>query len=262
MKVYANFGETSIQQAIAEGFDGLRVEGEPQALVSAFVDQPLRPLFLLHDVSHAEPLLDALLPMEGRLLEPAIEVFNELEEGRVDEVTYVDGVTQVYEDARARRFHGRIIAGGLMNLSRDSLDFYARVMPELPPDVVIGFHDYPYGNQQGPRRPWPRSGGIDELKQIANGRDIVCTEFGWHTWWEEAGFWIWKRDVRLTDEEVYQKLVTDFRRYAARGDLDVVVAFQWRDGPAGSTDFRDYFGLHAADGAPKRQLDAIRDWRL
>lgn len=268
MRIYSQFGEWAIPQAVREGFDGIRCEGDPVPLVAAFIDQPIRPLFLLHDVADAEPLLDVILPVQDRLLEPAIEVFNELEQGRVTEDIYVTGITAVYHDARSRGFTGRIIADGLANLSRDSLDFYARVLPRLPAHlgrigVTVGFHDYPYGNQQGPRKTWPGTGSpdeaMDELVRLANGRDVANTEFGWHTAEEEDGFFIWTRKVRLTDEEVYEKLVTDLRRYDARGDIAFAVVYQWRDGTGEG--FLDHFGLHAEDGTPKRQLDAVTDWR-
>jgi len=271
MLIFCNFGEWAIEQAAREGFDGIRCDesnGRTAAEnVSLFVHQPMRPIFLLHDVTQSQPLLDALLPVQDHLLDPAIEIFNELEEGKVTEDIYVDGIAAVYHDARSRGFTGRIIAGGLMNLSRDSLDFYAHVLPRLPADrglqgLTVGFHDYPYGTQQGPRKTWPGTGSpdkaIDTLVGLAKGRDIANTEVGWHTADEEDGFFVWKRTVRLTDEQAYDKLVTDLRRYDARGFIVLTVVFQWRDG---GEDFRGQFGLHTADGQPKRQLDAVKDWR-
>lgn len=282
---YANFGEWAIDQAIAEGFDGIRCDdsngrSEPE-LVPLFVDQPIRPLFLLHDAARMQPLLDALLLVQDRLLEPSIELYNELEGGRVTPQIYVEGISAVYHDARARGFQGRIIAGGLANLSRDSLDFYARGLPLLPADrgpegLTIGFHEYPYGVQKGGRKPWPGTGSPDDairqLMTLANGRDVVNTEWGWHTHPEEEGFSIrpdgpdpdslpdvtFPRTVQLTDEEVYDFLKTDLRRYAALG-LPLAVIYQWRDGV--DDNYLSKFGLHTADGFPKRQLDAVKDWR-
>lgn len=270
MLIYSNFGEWAIPQAIGEGFDGIRCDdsngrSEPD-LVPLFVDQQIRPLFLLHDVAKMAPLLDALLPVQDRLLEPSIEIFNELEGGRVTPDIYVNSITQVYHDARSRGFAGRIITGGLMNLSRDSLNFYGRVLPLLPADrgplgLTIGFHEYPYGVQAGGRKGWPGTGSPDEaieaLIGLAAGRAVANTEFGWHTYPEEAGFFIWHHRVQLTDEDVYEFLIRDLRRYEAHG-LPLAAIYQWRDG---DDNYLGRFGLHTAAGEPKRQLAAVRDWR-
>lgn len=271
MRTYINFGEWAIGQALSEGFEGIRCDNsngrsEPE-LVPLFVDQPIRPLFLLHDAAMIHPLLDVLLPVQDRLLEPGIEIYNELEGGRVTPTIYVDGITAIYHDARARGFSGRIVAGGLANLSRESLDFYGRVLPLLPAargaeGLTVGFHDYPYGVQAGGRKTWPGTGSpdeaIQELIRLANGRDVANTEFGWHTFPEEAGVFIWKKTVQLTDEQAYEALVTDLRRYETHGVV-LAVIFQWRDGL--DDNFLSRFGLHTAEGQPKRQLNAVRDWR-
>ena len=271
MRVFCNFGEWAIPQALTEGIEGIRCDdsngqSEPE-LVPWFVDQPIRPLFLLHDVARMAPLLDALLPVQDRLRDPAIEIFNELESGRVTPDIYVKSITQVYHDARSRGFVGRLITGGLANLSQDSLDFYARTLPLLPAErgpagLTVGFHEYPWGVQAGGRKAWPGTGSpdqaIEELFTLANGRDLANTEFGWHTFPEEAGFWLWTHSVQLSDEDVYQFLMADLRRYEALG-LPLAVIFQWRDGV--ENNYLSRFGLHTADDTPKRQLDAVKDWR-
>lgn len=270
MLVYSNFGEWAIPQAIAEDFDGIRCDNsngqaEP-ALANWFIDQPISPLFLLHDVAMMVPLLDALLPVQDRLLLPAIEIFNELEGGRVTPEIYVKSITQVYDDARSRGFTGRIITGGLANLSLDSLNFYARVLPLMPAEtgpmgLTVGFHDYPYGVQSGGRKAWPGTESSDaalqDLLTLTNGRDLANTEFGWHTYPEEQERFIWKHQVQLTDEDVYRFLIQDLQRYEAYG-IVLAAIYQWRDGGEG---YLGRFGLHTADGVPKRQLDAVKDWR-
>lgn len=285
MLIYTNFGMHAIDQAIAEGFDGLRVEGDHSHVVNSFVNKTLRPLILLHDVGQLESLLNVLLPVQDQLLEPAIEIFNELEGGRVTEDIYVNSITQAYKDARSRGFRGRIITGGLANLNRDSLDFYEKVLPKMPPDIgpmglTVGYHEYPYKSQQGQRRAWPRTGGspeaaLQELIVHANGRDIANTETGWHTWWEEIKTFSWRppfyttKKVRLTNEQVEEKYVLDFQRSARQG-VKIFVAYQWQDGYDGpdSDDLPDdkihlaYYGLHTDKNVPKPQLAAIHNWRI
>ena len=105
MLVYANFGEWAQDQALAESFDGIRCDESngqaPDALVATFTDRPLRPLFLAHTLSDGQIYVDHAV--QARLTDPSIELFNELEGGRVTPEIYVRDITALYEYARVRR---------------------------------------------------------------------------------------------------------------------------------------------------------------
>jgi hypothetical protein len=284
MHCFVQFGENDTPEAVSLGLDGLRVEtdGSWDDLLRPLVGVPLGFIFLLHDIAKNEPLLDA---MDRTGFDPSrsfVEPFNELEKGQVTERIYIDGVNAVYRDCKARGFLDRglrIISGGLANLSMGSQGFYRRVVPELEPDVIIGAHSYPHGTQEHREQTyWP---GYDSLEDqldsflaICAGRPAFITEAGWHTAEETQGWQVRPdgpdpdpfpditppRKIRLTDEQVYQYLVADLQLWASRPQILGAVVYQWRDGLTDT--YIDRFGLHTSDGAPKRQLDAVRDWRV
>lgn len=262
MKVYSTFGEDRLDQAVAEWFDGIRLDYP--GLIGPFVGHKIRPLYILHDIADNQALLDAALPALGADGFD-IEVFNENEQGRVTPEIWVEGVNAVYRDCDLRGFEGKIMAHWGSNLSRESLNAYAKVLPQAPASLVVSFHDYPYGVQSGGRKAWPGTGSPDaalaELIDLAKGRDVVCSEFGWHTFPEEKGWWIFKRTVQLTDQDVYDYLIKDLRRYASHG-VKMACIYQWRDGKQPIDNFLGAFGLHTFDSVPKRQLSAVRDWRF
>jgi hypothetical protein len=63
---------------------------------------------------------------------------------------------------------------------------------------------------------------------------------------------------RLSDEDVYTSLCAWFQMFNVQGAA-FACAYQWRDGP--TDDGIDRFGLHTADGTPKRQAAALKDWK-
>lgn len=231
--------------------------------VQEFVGRKVRPIFLLHDVARAEPLLDVALPTLGAGGFD-IEIFNEPPGmDRVNQTEYVQGINAVHHDARARGFTGRIISGALANLGRDNIAWYRACWPQLPADVTLGFHRYSYKTQTDRLRPWPlfssREDEIAKLRTIGDGRDLAVTEFGYHTAEETEGFWIFSKPTRLTDEQCRDYLTLDLRLYAANGVVYAIV-YQARDG---NTD--DYLGrygtLYDQNGSAKPQAMAFAFWR-
>lgn len=262
-----NFGEDRLEQAANEFVEGMRVDAPPERmseLVGTFLPEPkVRPLFLVHAFAHAEKVMDSA---QG-VIDYDMELLNEVPE--MDDTTpegYVDGVRAVARDAAIRGFKGRLIAGAPGSNAGTAIKWYSRIIDgqrladALPVSVALAFHWYPRGTQDSRTRPWPPSKSIREslatLKNLAGPRDLICTEWGYHTIRETKwGFW----STQLTDEQVYEYLMADLRLFDSYG-VAGAYAYQWRDGPGGQ-DVTE-FGLHEADGATaKRQMAALKDWR-
>jgi len=230
-------------------------------------------LWLLHDPALIPSTVDAHLARLGN--RGGFEMFNEPPGmDKINPVQYVTGILDLHHYAREKGFEGLIVAGGVGNLSRESFTWLEQTIPQLPDDVALGFHDYPYKAQPWDL-PWPGSesheAAMQHLVDIAGPtRQRCCTEFGWHTAPEHVSASDLLRyghrfnpsgaDLQATDEDVYRYLVAKLRFYEAHG-ITLAMPYQWQDGP--SERFIDRYGLHLADGrTPKRQAAALTDWRL
>ena len=269
MLTYCNFGDGYLPEAAALGIDGLRLDvpadGALDDFVRPFVGQPVAADFLLHDPTRLAALLEAITNVGLPEEQTSIEVFNE--PPHKDDITqdqYVDGVLDVWEDCQRRGYQGRIIAGAQMNLSRDSMRWYAATVPELPADCTVAFHDYPWGIQPTDL-PWPpartHQEAIDRLRKITRDRPIVCSEFGRHMAIEITGHP--PIELRLTEDWIYRCYV-DRLRFFAENDVVWCALFQWRDAPSATTS-EGLYGLHAVHpdgslGPAKVQAQAIADW--
>lgn len=260
------FGEDRLTQAADEGVESLRVDASPKNISDLVVkfsaERRVKPLFLIHDFAHAEKVLDAALGV----LDFDLELLNEVPE--MDPITpedYIAGVNAVARDAILRGFTGRIIAGAPGSNIGTALRWYSRtvngsqLVEQLPATVDLAFHWYPKGTQDSRTRPWVGDSIEDSLQQLvdlADGQQMVCSEWGYHTKPETKHlFWT----TQLTDEQVYDYLIADFRLFDSF-NVTGAYAFQWRDGPGGN-DTTEY-GLHEADGVtPKRSMAALRKWR-
>ena len=226
--------------------------------------------FLLHDPTRLSALLEAITNVGLPEEQTSIEVFNEPpHKDPVDETQYIDGVLDVWEDCQRRGYGGRVIAGAQMNLSSESIRWYRHTVPELPPDITVAFHDYPYGLQKDDRAwPWPRNltpthqQALDHLRSITRDRPLVCSEFGRHMAIEITGHP--PIEIRLTEDWIYRCYV-DRLRFFAENDLVWCALFQWRDAPQ-ATHSEGLYGLHAVHpdgslGPAKKQAEAVADWR-
>lgn len=261
----APIGTLQLGQMSAIGIEVVRQDvpatGDLRPLVEDFVAAPVRPLFLLGDPARNEPLLDLAL----RLLGPDgfdLQVYNEpglFFHGSLTD--YTVGIGLVYRDARLRGFRGAILAGGVANLGTDNLRWLRAAVPALPTDVVIDFHRYSY-KTQSQSRPWPgfasRDAELETVRQIAAGRPVACTEFGYHTAEEESGFLWWRRRTRATDDQVRAWLAADLALFSSHG-LTLACIYQWGDGPTDS--WINRFGLRDPSGYLKPSARAIADWR-
>lgn len=264
----ANLGVDVIRQDVP-------ATGDLTPIVEDFVGFPgfsIRPLFLLHEVARNEPLLDVALRFGSSWFD--LEVFNEPgPQSNMDRVTfrqYVAGIAAVHHDCRARGFTGRILAGAPGNIEREGFAWLAEAMPMLPRDLVMAFHRYPYKTQDDRTRPAPpfssRLAELDALHRIADGREIACTEFGYHTATEVKGALWWAKRFQMTDEQVREALVAELRLYAS-GGCAMACVYQLNDGPidpaTGQPDdfYRARFGIRRSDGTWKPAARCFREWR-
>lgn len=226
-----------------------------------------------------EPTFDAMFGelSPDELARSCVEVFNEPtgREGTKTEAgdmvtrdQYVFGIQAVCAAAKRRNYPGLIIAGGLANLSKDSLDWYAECAPQIPPEVVIGYHGYPKG-AQNTYKPWVGGSwhaNLQALRDRIGGRDIADTEDGQHMATEPVGWLDAWREGKLrpyttqqSEEDIYRWAVERLRFNASEGVI-LTVLYQHQDGVG--TEAGALFGLHQSDGVtPKRQAAAVRDWR-
>ena len=66
-------------------------------------------------------------------------------------------------------------------------------------------------------------------------------------------------EVRLSEQAIYDRLVEYLRRYDSYSFAFAAI-YQWGDGTTDAA--MGKFGLHDQFNNPKRQLYAVRDWRL
>jgi hypothetical protein len=270
MLTYCVFGEFALSEAAALGLDGIRCDvpndGDLEPFVRQFVGQPLAADFLLHDPGRAPELLEAIARTGLLEEQTSIEVYNEPpHKDKVDEDTYIEGVLDVWNEAHDREYHGTIIAGAQMNLSFDSMRWYAGTVPALPTTITVAFHDYPWGIQPTDL-PWPparsHQEALDTLRKITRDRPLVCSEFGRHMAIEITGHP--PIELRLTEDWIY-RCYLDRLRFFSENDLVWTALYQWRDAP-NATHSEGLYGLHAVDPEgvttrAKRQAEAITDWR-
>jgi hypothetical protein len=260
VKVLITFGEDQPTEVADLAMDGVRTDVPPEGDLTAFIQPlvgvPLDFCFILHDIARNQPLLDAMAATEFDTSRTYIEPFNEREQGRVTPEVMIEGVNAVYRDCYARGFRGRIVASGDSNLDDPALRFYRKVCPKIPSDCVVAFHDYPRGTQPE-HKPWHRTHERDLelfLDCLKGGQTPACSEFGFHMAEEDHR----GTPVRLAEGDVYCILYEYLRRHA-RYDLLFTTIYQFRDGPG--EEFLDRFGLHAEDGARKRQAYVVGDWK-
>lgn len=190
-----------------------------------------------------------------------IEVGNEPDIGHPDYANrprdFAVAVAQTHAAVRQAGHTGIVISGGISNLSRERLDYLERVVSDLSPDIVVGFHRYPHG--LGAEQPHPgfadRDAEWDRLKQITGRRQVACTEFGHHTAPRRHGrLGVVRRRRRVSDEAVADHIVYDLSYFRERGCLASAV-YQLNDGPTDRP--IDRYGIRRADGTPKPAVAAI-----
>jgi hypothetical protein len=256
----------------AHGFAVVRqdlfaVTSDIAPLIAECVGAPCRPLFLIGGGQIAGSTGHRLEPYE--LATMTNEVVHRAQQAGLDDYALeignepdiaVDGYANHPEDfaeavrachfaARAARFEGAIISGGISNLNTRGLRYLRRMVESgaLPEDdLVIGFHRYPEAGR-GPLAPHDgfdsRADEFETLLTITDARPLACTEFGYHT-----------ADV-LSDQGVAASVLWDLGFYEARG-VSTAVVYQLNDGP-GET-WMDRYGVRRLDGSWKPVAEAVQ----
>ena len=260
----------SLLQDVADlGFDVVRTDVPPSGDLDGFVSDydgaAVIPLFLLHDISRNQPLLDSAIPRLGNRF--MVQIFNEppgLDHVNISE--YTSGIVLVHSDCRARGFTGPILMGGLANPGRDNHDWLNTALEAMPHDIVVDEHRYSYKTQDEWGRPWPFYRSRDQeaqgLRLLAGTRDVSLTETGWHTAEETSGWGPFSQTIRLTDEQARDNLVRDFQLYEQAG-YSLVCVYQLNDGVPDTAGNR--FGIRRPnpDGSWtwKPQASCVKIWK-
>lgn len=259
--------QTLLNDIAGFGFDHVRVDvppsGDLRPFVEDYVGAAVRPLFLLHDVSRNEPLLDVALPYGTGWFD--LQVWNEPPTmDKIDLATYIQGIQIVWQDSRTRGFAGDLLMGGMANPDRENREWIRLALQSMPtldqdPNLVVDEHRYAYKTQDDWSRPWPphatRENEIRTFTDLARGRGTARTEIGWHTAQEQIGF----QPFQLTDEQATQNYVKDFSLYDSLG-VDRVTVFQLNDGPNDTWGNRQGIRYYP-DGPWKPQAEAVKIWR-
>jgi len=143
----------------------------------------------------------------------------------------------------------RVVSGGVSSVSRTALGWLARSrVREIP--VAIGYHQYRSTPPGEPLDGYDSRGAeFEALRAAAAGRDLWCTESGWHTAPRSSGWGPFKRTWAYTDEQVLDFMTAEAVMNARAGAL-CFVQYQLADGPTASD--QDCFGIRTFHGAMKR----------
>lgn len=262
---------------VRQEFRAHRSDGDVRGLLSEFADTPVGVLALLgggriHSPSGGRVEPHVLAAHGARVVRIAadlglsdlmIEVGNEPDLAHVDYRTrpqdFAVAVRQTFDSVRAAGFTGRVITGGISNLSRERLEYLDRMLQGgVPDEVLLGFHRYPRG--MGPRTPQEgfssREAEWDALMRLARGRQVACTELGHHTAPRPTrflGFIPVRR--RVSDEDVADHMAFDLGFFAERG-CALTAVYQWNDGTRADVHL-DRYGIRREDGSLKPVAERI-----
>jgi hypothetical protein len=154
-----------------------------------------------------------------------------------------DGFGKLVNACATEGVRGRfpVVSGGTFSSTARGLEWLVYAERWMDPSVILGVHSYRQnGTPERQQTPWrSRDGELHMIKALASPRPVWCTEMGWHTANFPSGLFGWGRK-HWTDEQVLHYLADEFRVQANHG-TDVVVVYQWTDGP--SKEGIDRYGL-------------------
>lgn len=258
----AGFGEPLGAEAIglisALGYDGVRQDvPTPWAapgLVREFAPGPLHllPIFVVGGLARqpgAEIVETARATAQAvrvwQIQGAAIEIGNEMDAAGWDAREFGALVAAAREAVMGEHADVRVVSGGVTNLSKTALDWLGRAAPDIPADVVIGYHSY----RDDPARPKEgfrsRVEEFDRLREIAMGREVWCTECGYHTARRKACIGTRRG---LSDEQVAEYVRSEISLHRTAG-AGAFVLYQLNDGP--SNEAIDRYGIRRRDGTLK-----------
>lgn len=264
----ASYGFSMIRQDVFAQHDPAVAE----LLVRECVGQPTRMLFLIGGGKMQSPDGSPILPNDlvaqtvavvqtaalAGLGDYAIEIGNEPNladpmYGR-HPADFAKAVRQCYDAARANRFDGEFVLGGVSNLNPECFAYLAGVMASgvLAADMTIGFHRYPESGR-GPLAPHVTTVSREDEWNIfrsivTENWAVACTEFGYHTAYSEP--------ITLTDETQADAVMYDLAFYDQR-QVRWAVVYQLADGPTDT--WADRYGVRTYDRVWKVVAQRIRD---
>lgn len=145
-----------------------------------------------------------------------------------------------------------VISGGITSTSKEALKWLRTVVNYLPSTCGIGFHTYRSGPPDEPLEGFRSRGDeFSELREIANGRDLYNTEFGWSTKPRPKPFPLCWQKKSLSNGTVAAYLFSEIAINRANGVKSVCV-YQLNDPPTGPD-----FGIRYNDGTLKPQSQVL-----
>jgi hypothetical protein len=260
MKVYLNagFGEPLVVEdrtlIKSLGFAGIRTDilnnGHADTIAAGLKESGLEAIFMTPDVADVPLAVDAIRK-QGFQSRVVVEVGNEPDFTAIsaaDLAAQIAAYVALYPDIQ-------FVSGGVSHRGQN----YLRQMIEagLPESVIVGYHTYRNTPPETPLPGYPsRQAEFAELKAIAGGRRIWCTECGWHT----ARFGgirigpIWIGAQRFSDAQVADFVERELALHQA-ADEDVFVLYQLNDGPTDVAPNR--YGIRRTDGTLKPVASVI-----
>jgi hypothetical protein len=156
--------------------------------------------------------------------------------------------TMFYEVCDAIGPQHRLWAGGASNCSRSRLAWLTNVVLDLPPGVGVSVHRYPK-NGAKPCDPQvgfrTRGEEMAHLRRIVGDRPWGCSETGYHTGPQKAGWRPFTRRWRWTDGEIAAFAAQEWAWWREAGAA-YAIWYQLNDGLSG--DPLDRFGIRYATG--------------
>lgn len=236
-----------IRTEIPDAFD--------ENIIAQFANRPFYPIFVSRNAQHTVGFTKLAYQTLGQQF--GIEYLP------ADVLTppaeYLFQLNRTREAIRNEGFTGRILVGSIQNPTEQNLNWLRQVMSSIntPKDVAIAYTRYPakswvplFWQRPDVAHFKSREREFAELQSIAKGREIFCTEFGFHTGYR------WKSIFRnrLIDDKIQQYVVWELSMMKQAG----IVAACWSqlhdtgDTPAGQ------LGVIGENWTPKAAFHTLR----
>lgn len=257
------------------GFAGVRRDVRPanaNKFCSEFVDTRLSPLFLVAGGKMTEqgsplgpPEIAERAAQVARVVSDlglfdthsaAIEIGNEPDISnefyKESPDRFAEAVAESSRRVREVSPGATVVAGGVSNTHKRGLDYIRRAIDAgLPSDVCLGYHSYHTTVAAKVAHPGfsSRDEELRELRVLASGRPLWCTECGWHTApsFVRAGFLgLFRKRVQFSDTEVAEFTDQEMSLHDTHG-AEVFTLFQMNDGPDPNA-YEHRFGIRHSSG--------------
>lgn len=271
MRIYLNagfgdlIGAEDMRLITSLGFFGVRQDvrslDTTKEVVQEFAGSGLTPLFVVHYGSDTAEIAQEIARVASQELpDYAIEVGNELDLKKVDPKGYGLAFSEMDQACQKIDPYVKMVTAGIGTTNKSGLAWLESALLWISSSAIVGFHSYrpnmnpsPFASQSGFRT---RQGEFLDLQRFAGKRRLWNTEIGWHTAPRVSGWWIFKKRIQLTDEQVFQYLKEEVLLSKAAG-VEVLTIYQLNDGDNPNYD-QDRYGIRTLGGRLKPQSAIAR----